>query len=718
MEENVTCQTLENNSENEVPITSQEYNKILNIQNKILEMIASHEKASDVLAHLCTMAEELLSNSVASVMLKDKNSGLLSVLSAPSVPKVGHDALANLQPGIYGGSCGNAIFHNEAQYVSDTFIDSRWKDLRQVAYDFNLCSCWSMPVRDKDKKAIGTFALSSFEHRSPAPFHKKLLEMSASIVSIVLRNQEDEQRIKLFSKSMQNATEGMMITDANNTILEVNKAFEKIYGYKEKDLIGQNPRMLAAGKNSKKYYKDMWKSLEIDSKWSDEIVNKRIDGTNIVQGLSISKISSDDNNTASNYLAIFTDLTELKAMKKFAAIVAFEDNLTKLPNKASLDKILAQNEEQTLVIMNVNNFSYINTVYGFEIGDKLLVKLAEIFQNMFGPKKIFRINSDEFGLLLDSFVDIKTQVKKIKNYFYNTDVCLDDITLNLSFTYGAFCGTENLLRNASSALKIAKQRGRNTLFIFDINEVQKQDRKAFIESNQILYQALGSNNVMPYYQGIRDNLTKKITKFEVLARIDHDGTIISPYRFLEAARLSGVLPEITKIMIDKSFREMSKNEYSFSINITEEDLIRHYLLEYLNKKSKEYSIEPSRVILEILEGVSSDGKKNHIKQLSAMKESGYSLAIDDFGSEYSNFERVLDLEIDFLKIDAKYIKDIHTNKKSYEITRAIVFFAKTAKIPCIAEFVHDENVQAVIDELDINFSQGFYFSKLQAKPQV
>ena len=185
---------------------------------------------------------------------------------------------------------------------------------------------------------------------------------------------------------------------------------------------------------------------------------------------------------------------------------------------------------------------------------------------------------------------------------------------------------------------------------------------------------------------------------------------------MEPAKLSGVLFEITKIMIDKSFKEMSTNDYTFSINITEDDLSREYLKDYLEEKSLEYSIEPKRVILEILEGISSDGKASNIVQLSELKEQGYSLAIDDFGSEYSNFERVLDLDIDFLKIDAKYIKDIHTNKKSYEVTRAIVFFAKNAKIPCIAEFVHNEEVQAVIDELDINFSQGFYFSEPQMMP--
>ena len=277
---------------NEVPITTREYNNILNIQNTILEMIASHTKASDVLETLCTMAESLLPNSVASVMLKDEKTGLLSVLAAPSVPEVGHNALKNLQPGPAGGSCGNAVFHNEAQYVVDTFTDSRWENLRQVAYDFNLCSCWSMPVRDKDKNAIGTFALSSFEHRAPALFHKKLLETGSSIVNIVLRNKENEEKIKLFSSSMENASEGMMITNSENNILEVNDAFKKVYGYKEEDVLGKNPRILASQESSPTLYKKMWESLRKNSRWSDEITNIKADGSEITQWLSISKIVS------------------------------------------------------------------------------------------------------------------------------------------------------------------------------------------------------------------------------------------------------------------------------------------------------------------------------------------------------------------------------------------------------------------------------------------
>ena len=710
-EQNSNCEVLENRELDEVNITPQEYNDILNIQNEILEMLASHGNFDDILARLCQLAESLLPNSVASIMLLNEKTGLMSVLSAPTIPQVGHDALKNLKPGPGGGSCGNAVFHNEPQFVQDTFKDSRWTNLRQVAYDFNLCSCWSMPVKNINKKAIGTFALSSFEHRSPAPFHKKLLETAASIVNIVLKNKESEKRIKLFSTAMQNATEGIIITNEQNEITEVNHSFERIYGFKEKEVLGKNPKILASKKYTKKFYVGMWKSLDEKRTWSGEIINKRADGSDITQWLSISALHEKESDNAQNYMAIFTDLTELKNTQKKLERMAYIDALTALGNKTHLEQLIAFGKEQTLILLNIDNFSYINMSYGFEIGDKLLTRIAKELQENFTVSNVCRIDSDEFALLFDNKININEKISHIQNYFYNKTIEIDNINLNISFSYGASSGKSNLLRNAALALKQAKESGKNSYYIFNQDEdtINHAQREKFIASNNLLHDALINDKIVPYFQGIRNNKTKKITKFESLARIEYNGEIISPFMFLEPARLSGLLPEITKVMIDKSFKAMSSNNYTFSINITEEDLSKHYLLEYLEEKSLKYGIKSSRVILEMLEGISSHGKKNHIKQLIEIKAKGYSIAIDDFGSEYSNFERVLDLEIDFLKIDAKYIKDIDTNPKSYEITKAIVFFAKNAKIPCIAEFVHSKSVQKIVQELKIDYSQGYLF---------
>jgi PAS domain S-box-containing protein/diguanylate cyclase (GGDEF)-like protein len=679
-------------------------------------MIVSRGYCIDILVQLCKLAESLLPNSVASIMLLDKSTGLMSVLSAPSVPQVGHNALANLKPGLGGGSCGNAVFHNEPQYVQDTFTDSRWEDLRHIAVDFNLCACWSMPIRDEDDKAIGSFALSSFEHRLPAPFHKKLLQTAASIVSMILKNRKIEKRIKLFATAAQNAAEGMIITNENNKIIEVNQAFEDIYGYTESEVLGHNPSILASQKHNEKFYTDMWDGINSESKWAGEIINKRANGSEIIQWMSVSAIY-DEHDGVYNYLAVFSDLTELKKTQKQIEDMAYKDSLTGLCNKTHLEQLLKTDKEKTLLLLNVNNFSYINTAYGFEVGDQLLIKLANILKNNFNTNSTCRINSDEFALLFYEDIDIKHTTSDIQDYFYNKEIVIDNITLNVSFTYGAAHGKDKLLRNCALALKQAKESGKNNLYIFnqDADSIGHSQRESFIASNNILHNALNEGRVIPYFQGIRNNTTKEIIKYEVLARIENDGEIISPYIFLEPARLSGLLPEITKAMIDKSFEFMASNNNTFSINITEDDLSKNYLLEYLNDKELEYGIESSRVILEILEGVSANGKKNHVRQLTQLKDRGYSIAIDDFGSEYSNFERVLDLDIDFLKIDAKYIKDIHKNSKSYEVTRAIVFFAKNANIPCIAEFVHSAEVQRIVEDLGIEYSQGFHFSEPSAK---
>lgn len=700
-----------------ISLTPKEYDNILSMQQTILTKLAQRGKTQEILERLCTQAESLLPNSVATIMIKDENTGLLNVLVAPSVPKEGHTALACLKPGPGGGSCGNAVYNNEPQYVQDAFTDKRWENIRDIAYDFNLRACWSMPVRDYDNNAIGSFALSSFENRSPSPFHKKLLEVASSIVSIVLKNSYDEKRNQLFAQMAQNAFEGMIVTNKDNQIVEVNKAFETIYGYAEKDVLGKIPSILSSGQHDDTYYKQMWTSIKLTSKWSGKITNKRLDGSLITQWMSISALTNETGEIE-YYLAIFSDLTERIKAKEKVEYMAHHDALTNLYNKTHLEMLLQSNNNGSLILLNIDNFSYFNTVYGFEMGDKLLIAVAHELQEHCQANNIYRINSDEFALLFDEIIDIEIYIKRIQNHFYTTPMKVDEVSINLSFTYGASYGATSLLKNSALALKQAKYIGKNRYHIFNekhdvINQEEKED---FIASCKLLHNAFIHDTIVPFFQGIYDNKTNSINKFEVLARVVNEGKIIPPSIFLPPANISGQLTDITKIIIDKSFASMQDHPYSFSINITEDDLSRDYLEGYLLEKSKAYGIEPKRVILEILEGISAHGKQNHADQLMALKKHGFLLAIDDFGAEYSNFERVLDLDIDFLKIDAKYIKDMDTNAKSYEIAKAIAYFAKNSKIKCVAEFVHNEAVQAIVSELGIDFSQGYLFSEPQAKP--
>ncbi|MDZ7819451.1 MAG: EAL domain-containing protein [Aliarcobacter sp.] len=706
-----SCYKIEDDENEEVLLSSLEHNQILNIQQQILEMLASHNQTSEILSKLCSLAESLLPNSVASIMIKNKDTSLMNIKSAPSIPKEAQNRLVDLKPGPNGGSCGNAVFKNKPQFVKNTFTDERWTNLKQFAIDFNICSCWSMPIRDKEKNPIGSFALSSFEHRYPNIFHVKLLRTAASIVSIVLKDEETEKRNRLFTNAMQNSADGMLITDERNQIIKVNDALLNIYGYSKEELIGKDPNIFASYKYDKNIHKKMWNDLNNNAKWSGELINKKKDGSLISQWVSITALP-DENNSAHNYLAMFTDLTPLKEAQNKMEFMAYHDPLTKLYNKSYLEKVLNSENKKSLILLNINNFSYINTAYGFDIGDEILITVSKIFENNFEIDTLCKINSDEFALVFNKKISITEKILEIQSFFMQNLINIEKIKLNITFSYGAVFGKNNLLRKAASALKEAKESGKNRFEIFEQNSNDDYlKREAFINYTNLIKSALDNNQVVPFFQGIYDNNSNRITKYEALARIELEDRVVSPYEFLEPAKLSGLLPEITKVMIDKTMKIMSTNNYEFSINITEDDLEEGYLNEFLDEKIAFYKIDAKRVILEILEGVSSTGKKNQIKQLTLLKKAGFKIAIDDFGAEYSNFERILDLDIDYIKIDAKYIKDIDKNKRSYEIVRAISFFTKNVNIPCIAEFVHNESVQNFVKNLGIDYSQGYYFSE-------
>ena len=179
-------------------LSSEEQQSILVFQHAILEMVVRECDEQDILDQLCSMAEGLLPNSVASIMMKQANDHL-DVLSAPSVPSEGVALLNGLVPGPEGGSCGNAVYHNEPQFVVDVAVDPRCGDTREVLQEFGLCACWSMPIRNAESEAIGSFALSSFEIREPTDFHKQLLAIGANIVGIILQRSSQRRQLEFMA---------------------------------------------------------------------------------------------------------------------------------------------------------------------------------------------------------------------------------------------------------------------------------------------------------------------------------------------------------------------------------------------------------------------------------------------------------------------------------------------------------------------------------------
>ncbi|MCX6076584.1 MAG: EAL domain-containing protein [Campylobacterales bacterium] len=710
-----SCLSLE--GDEEIILTSLEYNKILDIQQNIFELLTVGNNEEDVLAKLCQMAESLLPNSVASVMILDSYSGLMNVVSAPSIPQVGHDALQGLKPGLGGGSCGNAVFQNEAQYVKDTKTDKRWTDIRQIAYDFNLCSCWSMPIRNIQKQAIGSFALSSFEHRSPSGFHKRLLEVCAFIVNIVLKRSEYERELKenqkkliIFRTGMKNSSEGVIITDANNKIVEVNSAFEIISGYKADEVIGKNPSILASGKYNKEFYELMWKTILDEKHWSGEIWNKHPNGEHFLQWMSISAISDEDGQII-NYLAIFTDLSELRANQQKLINLASHDQLTSLPNRQKMGIDIDTLHPNGCIVFNIDRFREINDLFGVAVGDAILVQIAEWFNSM--GLSVYRIGGDEFAILLHEDVKWEVLERRLTQWLEElarTSFRIGSELISIRINIGVALGGEKLLTQADIALHNAKE-AKNAYALYEKTENIEELYRTNIAMATTIHKALSDGRVICHYQPIADFISGKIVKYEALVRlVNEDGSIIPPLVFLPIAKKTKLYSQITRAVIHQACYCFEHRDEDFSINLSIDDIEDPATVqEIITTLLKTHTA--SRVVFEILESEGIENYGSVVNFITQVKALGAKIAIDDFGSGYSNFEHILKLHVDYIKIDGSLVRGVVTNERHRIIIETIVDFASKIGAKTIAEFVSDETIFDFLKARGVNYSQGYYTGK-------
>jgi len=397
------------------------------------------------------------------------------------------------------------------------------------------------------------------------------------------------------------------------------------------------------------------------------------------------------------------------------------DPLTNVFDNRAIITKLNMSKRVNFILINVDSFSSINNAYGYEIGDEVLKHIARYLNILkTGTSQIYRYCSDKFAIIDDECIEEKDAillVESILSFFADTEIVIDeDIELKVSLSIGISrtVGTLNITQ-AEIAIAEAREMKKNSYHIFDPSSHFVHERQQHIYWVHKLREAVAEENLIAYFQPIINNKTHLIEKFECLVRIHDDEEVISPFLFLQAAKASGNLSYVTKSLIMQSFKKFSTNEYEFSINITGEDLQLEYLEEFLLKYVKKYSIDPSRVVLEMLEDITTLTKGTYLEQLNKLREHGFKIAIDDFGAENSNFSRLLEIEPDYLKIDGAFIKNLTKDKKSQIIVEAIVLICKKSNIKMIAEFVHNEQTQKMVESLGIDYSQGFYFGAPEPK---
>lgn len=397
------------------------------------------------------------------------------------------------------------------------------------------------------------------------------------------------------------------------------------------------------------------------------------------------------------------------------------DTITQLQNATMLYHCLdtfPKNHELTVMLYNIDDFSFINQHYGYQFGDEILNKVAQFLQyNISKEVKLFKYNSDEFVIVFDPKVYNPALIAiQIQAFFRETPIGEfngDSIYVTLSCGIATSKEPPSLLPYARSALREAHERGiPNQFHIYDGKNAfikKAKDETAWIQKFRI---ALEEDRVVPFFQPIISNSSGKIVKYECLARVEDEGEIISPIHFLESARRSGLMGNLTRSMINKCFKIFSGNEIEFSLNIANEDLLDNTFIDFLTMKQKHYNINPQHVILEILEDIIiSDVNPLPLQNLHILKKLGYKLALDDFGTNRSNFNRLEAIGVDILKIDGQFIQGIDTNEKNQYIVKMITNMAKKMHIEVIAEFVETGQEYEMVKNIGVDYSQGYYFNK-------
>ncbi len=391
------------------------------------------------------------------------------------------------------------------------------------------------------------------------------------------------------------------------------------------------------------------------------------------------------------------------------------DKITQVSNCAKLEEDIG-NQEKYIIVIDLSNFRKLNSAFGIEFGDNVLYELAQYLKYVIPEKtKLYRCKSSDFAYLVDS--NDKSYIQKIledleeklSKFFINKN----DITIFFTFKVVAVKGIgRNLIHKAELAIEDLKSKNmKNTYQIFNEKEdIVKNQKNKIIWINKTI-KAIKNNMIEPFFQAIVDNKTQKVEKYEVLARMIDGDKIISPYFFIDVSEEAGLLQEITKIIIKKAFKKIANTDIQISINISEADLDLGYLEEFLREELKLNNLKATQITLEVLEGISSNDISDNLNQLLRFKSLGFVLAIDDFGTGFSNFERVYKMQPDFIKIDGVFIKDIDKNENSKKISEAIKMFSTAIGAKVIAEFVSSKEVFDVVKEMDIDYSQGYYFSE-------
>ena len=538
-----------------------------------------------------------------------------------------------------------------------------------------------------------------------------------------------ELRLQLAASVFTHASEGIMITDANGGILDVNEAFTKITGYTRDEVLGRNPKMLHSGRQSKEFYSKMWRSLARAGHWHGELWNRGKDGRIFLEDLTISTVADPAGKTQ-QYVAQFSDVSSTKDREEKLERIAHFDVLTGLPNRMlfadRLRQAMAQARQRQkpmmLLSLDLDNFKSINDRVGRDGGDQAMAAVAkQMALAMRDGDTLARLGGDEFAAI---FVDLDDHAHGVAVLGRLLSAVSEPVTvgnqvLNLWVSAGASyyphaeeVDADLLLRQADQAMYRAKLQGRNRYLIFD----PWLDRNMFGRNEELdeIRRGLESNEFELYYQPKVNMSTGGVLGAEALIRWQHPKRgLLAPSQFLPIVEGNPLGIELGEWTLDTALSqvELWREEglqMPVSVNVSPQQLEQTGFVDRIAALLAAHpTISPSMLELEVLESSALTDIAQVSQVMRACSRLGVGFALDDFGTGYSSLSYLKRLPVEVLKIDQTFIRNMHRDPEDLSIVEGVLGLAAAFHHHVIAEGVETVEHGLLLLRLGCQFAQGY-----------
>jgi len=562
------------------------------------------------------------------------------------------------------------------------------------------------------------------------PSQKEII-IHGSISDITQQKYTALQMHKL-STALEQATDAVMVTDANGTIEYINRSFEKITGYNQQDAIGKTPNILRSGNQTAGFYKSLWKTIRAGEPFSNVFLNRKKDNSLYYEEKKITPLHNSQGEIT-HYISTARDISSHMKIQEHLEFLANHDVLTQLPNRTELTNLLSQeiftaaNNEAPLAVLflDLDKFKAINDTLGHDVGDISLQQVSKLLINNLKKDNIIaRFGGDEFVVVLND-IDNANEAGQIAQHIldtFTTPFMIDGHEVFMSASIGITIyphdgdDSKALLKNAGIAAYYAKDRGRNAFNFFNTRMSDVADSRHEMELK--LRHALENDEFHLLYQPLVEMESGRPVGVEALIRWQPEGSHpISPLEFIPILEETGLIVSVGEWVLETACKQLSRwkkmgaKEFRMSINISSRQFHDDELEAMLLNNIAKYNINPPDLDLEITESLLLEQSENTISMINRISKIGFHLSIDDFGTGYSSLSYLKRLPLNTLKIDRTFVHDIQTEDDSTTLVKAIVAMANSLRMNIIVEGVETEQQLEILQEMGCKVAQGYYFSK-------